>query len=101
MRGLTALSVETRTKRSQPEATAVSAVTRVAIALLRIASTGLASISGTCLWAAAWKTTSGLKRCITSSMRSGSLQSASTDSTRVKCRSSIISRSIRKRLSSA
>ena len=49
VRGLTALSVETRTKRSQPEATAVSAVTLVAIALLRTASSGLASISGTCL----------------------------------------------------
>ena len=49
MRGLTALSVETSTKRSHPEATAVSAVTLVAIALLRIASSGFASISGTCL----------------------------------------------------
>ena len=49
VRGLTALSVEIRTKRSQPDATAVSAVTLVAIALLRIASSGFASISGTCL----------------------------------------------------
>jgi len=49
VRGLTALSVETSRKRSQPEAAAVSAVTRVAIALLRTASSGLASISGTCL----------------------------------------------------
>ena len=47
--GLTALSVEIRTKRSTSEAAAVSAVIRVAIALLRTASSGLASISGTCL----------------------------------------------------
>ena len=47
--GLTALSVEIRTKRSTLEAAAVSAVIRVAIALLRTASSGLASISGTCL----------------------------------------------------
>ena len=49
VRGLTALSVETRTKRSTPAAAAVFAVTRVAIALLRTASSGFASISGTCL----------------------------------------------------
>jgi hypothetical protein len=49
VRGLTALSVEMSTKRSQPATAAVSAVTRVAIALLRTASSGLASISGTCL----------------------------------------------------
>ena len=47
--GLTALSVEISTKRSTSEAAAVSAVIRVAIALLRTASSGLASISGTCL----------------------------------------------------
>ena len=49
VRGLTALSVEIRTKRSQPATAAVSAVTRVAMALLRTASSGFASISGTCL----------------------------------------------------
>ena len=49
VRGLTALSVETSTKRSAPATAAVSAVTRVAIALLRTASSGLDSISGTCL----------------------------------------------------
>src|SRR5436190_21426438 len=48
-RGLTALSVETRTNRAQPATAAVSAVTRVAIALFRIASRGFSSISGTCL----------------------------------------------------
>ena len=47
--GLTALSVEMSTKRSAPRAAAVSAVTRVAIALLRTASSGFASIRATCL----------------------------------------------------
>ena len=47
--GETALSVETRTNRSTLAAAAVSAVIRVAIALLRIASNGFDSISGTCL----------------------------------------------------
>ena len=44
--GLTALSVETSTNRLTPAAAAVSAVTLVAIALLRIASSGFVSISG-------------------------------------------------------
>jgi hypothetical protein len=50
------------TKRSTPNSTATSAVTRVASTLLRTDSTGFASISGTCLNAAAWKTTSGRYR---------------------------------------
>jgi hypothetical protein len=49
----TALSVETSTKRFAPYSTAVSATVRVTSALLRTASSGLASISGTCLYAAA------------------------------------------------
>ena len=49
VRGETALSVETRTNRSTLAAAAVSAVILVAIALLRIASSGFASINGTCL----------------------------------------------------
>ena len=49
VRGLTALSVETSTKRSTPAAAAARATTRVPSALLRSASMGLASISGTCL----------------------------------------------------
>ena len=49
VRGLTALSVEIRTKRSAPAAAAVFAVTWVAIALLRSASSGFASIRPTCL----------------------------------------------------
>ena len=47
--GLTALSVEISTNRSAPATAAISAVTRVAIALFRTASSGFASISGTCL----------------------------------------------------
>jgi hypothetical protein len=47
--GFTALSVDTSTNRSTPAAAAVSAVTRVAIALLRSASSGFVSIRGTCL----------------------------------------------------
>ncbi len=57
--GLTALSVEMSTKRSTPCSTATSATTRVPSTLLRTDSSGFASISGTCLYAAAWKTTSG------------------------------------------
>ena len=49
VRGLTALSVDTSTNRSAPATAAVSAVTRVAMALLRTASSGFVSISGTCL----------------------------------------------------
>jgi hypothetical protein len=47
--GLTALSVEIRTNVRTPVSAADSATTLVAIALLRIASSGLTSISGTCL----------------------------------------------------
>ena len=47
--GLTALSVETSTKRDAPCSTAASATTFVASALLRTDSSGFASISGTCL----------------------------------------------------
>ena len=57
--GFTALSVEIRTKRRAPNSAATSATTRVASALLRTDSSGFASISGTCLYAAAWKTTPG------------------------------------------
>ena len=57
--GFTALSVETSTNRSAPNSTATSATVRVASVLLRTASSGFASINGTCLYAAAWKTTVG------------------------------------------
>ena len=47
--GVTALSVETSTKRLAPARPAAAATMRVATALLRTASTGFSSISGTCL----------------------------------------------------
>ena len=47
--GATALSVDTSTKRSAPDSPAAAATIRVATALLRTASTGFSSISGTCL----------------------------------------------------
>ena len=47
--GLTALSVETSTKFPTWASAAIRATTRVASALLRIASTGLTSIIVTCL----------------------------------------------------
>ena len=47
--GITALSVETSTNAFNPSWPATVATTRVAIALLRIASTGLRSIRPTCL----------------------------------------------------
>ena len=56
--GSTALSVEMRTKRSHAASRAASTMFRVPKTLFFTASTGLASISGTCLCAAVWKTTS-------------------------------------------
>ena len=47
--GLTALSVEISTKIPTPSSPEIRATRRVASALLRIASTGLASIIATCL----------------------------------------------------
>ena len=47
--GATALSVETSTNARVPDSPATRATTRVAIALLRTASTGLASMRPTCL----------------------------------------------------
>jgi len=58
--GLTALSVEIWTNSSAPTSRAASAMLRVPKMLFLIASQGLSSISGTCLWAAAWMITSGL-----------------------------------------
>ena len=57
--GRTALSVEIMTNASTPERTASSTTVRVPKTLFLIASPGLASIIGTCLWAAAWRITSG------------------------------------------
>src|SRR5258706_269447 len=47
--GVTALSVETSTKRLTSSSPATRAITRVASALSRTASTGLSSMSPTCL----------------------------------------------------
>ena len=58
--GLTALSVEIRMNFLTPWASAARTVFSVPNTLLRMASWGLVSIKGTCLWAAAWNTTSGL-----------------------------------------
>ena len=51
--GFTALSVEIITKFRTPLAAAASASVLVPKTLFRIASPGLLSASGTCLWAAA------------------------------------------------
>ena len=67
---------------------------RVPTALLRTASIGFSSISGTCLYAAAWKTTLGRISMNSSRMRVASLQSASTAVALLKWRPSSSSRRI-------
>ena len=57
--GRTALSVEIWTNRWVPTWTAASTTLRVPNTLVWAASIGWCSSTGTCLWAAAWKTTSG------------------------------------------
>ena len=57
--GFTALSVEIITNLRQPFMAAAEAVFQVPNTLFLMASLGLVSISGTCLWAAAWYTISG------------------------------------------
>ena len=57
--GLMALSVEMNTNRSVPADTAASARLAVPRTLVVNASAGCSSSTGTCLWAAAWKTISG------------------------------------------
>ena len=57
--GFTALSVEISTKRLVPYLSAAFAVLYVPNTLFLIASLGLSSMRGTCLWAAAWYTMSG------------------------------------------
>ena len=64
--GFTALSVEMLTKRLTPKSIAVFATLYVPKMLFLTASFGLSSISGTCLCAAAWKTTVGLNSSKTS-----------------------------------
>ena len=74
--GLTALSVEISTNRSTPVARAASARFAVPMTLVRRASSGWSSRMSTCLWAAAWNTTSGRCRMNTERTRSWSRMSA-------------------------
>jgi hypothetical protein len=57
--GFTALSVEMKVKAFTPSEAAIMAQRRAPSTLVRMASFGLSSISGTCLSAAAWMTRSG------------------------------------------
>ena len=94
---LTALSVETRTNRLAPNSTAMSATVRVTSVLLRTASRGFASMSGTCLYAAAWNTTAGRYFSKTWRIFVALPASASTAAVAWNSRSSTSSRSISKR----
>ena len=76
--GFTALSVEMRTKRFAPHASAARATWSVPNTLFFTASSGASSISGTCLWAAAWNTYSGRWRWHSRAMRAGSRRSATS-----------------------
>ena len=76
--GRTALSVEIITNRSVPIVSAARNALSVPNTLTRAPSTGWSSRTGTCLWAAAWKTTSGRWRRNTSNSASGSVTSART-----------------------
>ena len=67
--GFTALSVEISTNRFAPYWFAAFAVLYVPNTLFLMASQGLSSISGTCLWAAAWYTISGRYLSNTDSIR--------------------------------
>src|SRR3712207_8629879 len=70
--GLTALSVETRTKTSAPHSPAMRPRVYVASTLFLTASDAFVSIMGTCLCAAACRITCGLCSDITRRMRSAS-----------------------------
>ena len=76
--GRTALSVEMSTRRSAPTASAMRATFCVPKTLFFTASSGASSMSGTCLWAAAWKMISGRKRLPSRMIRSGSRMSATS-----------------------
>ena len=81
LRGRTALSVEMQTKRSVPASAAASTTLRVPKTLVETAASGWDSSRGTCLWAAAWKTTSGRKRRMVSNTALRSPMSSRTCST--------------------
>ena len=74
--GFTALSVETITNFSTPCSCARSATFFVPKTLFFTASAGFHSIIGTCLWAAAWKTTLGRSVSKIPAMRRESQMSA-------------------------
>ena len=75
--GSTALSDETSKKRLTPTAAEASMTLSVPKTLVRAASTGWSSSTGTCLWAAVCSTTSGRYRSNTSKSVSRSLMSTS------------------------
>ncbi len=80
LHGSAALSVETLTKHSTPEASAASSTASVPHTLVLNPSTGWASSSGRCLSAAAWNTTSGRRSQNSCFTRSRSRMSSSTRS---------------------
>ena len=59
LEGCTALSDEISRKRLTPTEAEASITLSVPKTFVRAASTGWSSSTGTCLWAAAWSTTSG------------------------------------------
>ena len=73
--GRTALSDEISKNRVTPTAADASITLSVPNTLVRAASTGWSSSTGTCLWAAVWSTTSGRYRSNTSKSVSRSLMS--------------------------
>ncbi len=91
--GRIALSVEMTTTASAPQASAASATLRVPTTLVSIPSHGLASTSGTCFRAAAWKTIEGRSSPMRANMRSRSRTSEMTGRARPGWRPAI-SRSI-------
>ena len=76
--GFTALSVEMKVKALTPRLAAMVAQRRAPSTLVRIASLGLSSISGTCFSAAAWITRSGAASAIACSSRISSRTSPIT-----------------------
>ena len=81
LEGFTALSVETSTKVATPASWAHLAVTYVPPMLFLTASPGVRSIRWTCLWAAAWNTTSGLYLAITRAISTWSVTSPTWSTT--------------------
>ncbi len=89
--GSAALSVEISTNRSTPVASAASTRWSVPSTFDFTASEGCRSSSGRCLWAAAWKTTSGLRSRKICWIRGRSRMSAMTSESSVSSASPQIS----------